>query len=304
MEADHVRVATYRQLVCVDPDGELVDLPFEEKLPSLRSGACAGFLEIERTTSCDTRRWSCNLDLDYCSKPELSNEEFDECFVAWVDEPPSFARYEDDARALAEAARANRSRVRADSEARWSAHLEAPVILTEAGIGSEEDDAQTAAMLEEDPADQSGLESASQESVPLSPICPSSLSAAGGCWLEISNRPGCHLWYTYSHEDAVVATWSAGCTDGKASGTGDVAFVLDINGSSHDIEGHGPYVDGKRHGDWILFYDERLTGVLSVEGGYFEGEFHGRHIVHFTDSTLPCSIQHYSHGEYRGSEEC
>ena len=308
MEADHVRVATYRQLVCVDPDGELVDLPFEEKLPSLRSGACAGFLEIERTTSCDTRRWSCNLDLDYCSKPELSNEEFDECFVAWVDEPPSFARYEDDARALAEAARANRSRVRADSEARWSAHLEAPVILTEAGIGSEEDDAQTAAMLEEDPADESSLESAEPDSAPLSPLCPVTLGG-DGCWMGISNKPGCYLWYTGMNVETVVVTWSGGCSDGKASGTGNMVSDLSPHVDVRNVmSGHGPFVNGKQHGDWKIVYDQASdeASITHIsEGAYVEGEAHGRWVGHNDyGHGAQCSFIEWSHGEAVSGGSC
>ena len=106
---DHFRVAYYDELVCVGPDGEMMEVPFTARMPSLSDGTCVGFVEVERTLTCDTRRWSCDIGLD-CTRYDLSDEELGECTQAWIEEPlASYEEYEDEARDLAESARVDHS---------------------------------------------------------------------------------------------------------------------------------------------------------------------------------------------------
>lgn len=122
--------------------------------------------------------------------------------------------------------------------------------------------------------------STASEAVALSPICPEG-GLHDGCWLEISNRSSCYLWYTGGNVDTVVVTWSGGCTGGKASGTGDAVWNLvpEIDEWGFVFSGHGPFLDGKQHGHWeIVFqsFDHEADPYEGTsEGSFFEGQRHG-----------------------------
>ena len=51
-------------------------------------------------------------------------------------------------------------------------------------------------------------------SSPEGPICTGSASSEG-CWMEISNQPGCYLWNPFPQDDETVS-WSGDCSEGFA----------------------------------------------------------------------------------------
>ncbi|MDE2692342.1 MAG: hypothetical protein OXI49_17750 [Acidobacteriota bacterium] len=118
------------------------------------------------------------------------------------------------------------------------------------------------------------------------------------CWIEIENHPGCYVWNPFPQTEETI-TWSGGCTGGRPSGTGELAWSFTDSGgkprtSSHigemrdgqrhghwvdqsaSFEGYvdeGSYVDDKRHGYWISKDDE---GHVFFHGPYVGGKAHGR----------------------------
>lgn len=54
----------------------------------------------------------------------------------------------------------------------------------------------------------------------LEPACTSELPEGSGCWQELTERPGCHIWIPNLAYSVVYTTWSGGCADGKAKGEG------------------------------------------------------------------------------------
>ena len=86
--------------------------------------------------------------------------------------------------------------------------------------------------------------------IALEPKCT---GTRGGppCWLEVANKPGCHLWISKPRTDDTVK-WSGGCVGGKTSGRGKV--VRKWKGATGETrrESEGLYVDGRRHGNWVI----------------------------------------------------
>ncbi len=269
----------------------------------LNADRCVGYHVRSFTGQCDSQKETCGWPCDDL----VCRDE------GWTLEYEPLSRYDDGGPpgavhfAMAEAARVDPDGVIDDSmsqlETVWA---ETEDMLTRLAHG--EDPAPTAAMLEEDSADRAGLESTAQESAPLSPICPVTLGG-DGCWMEISNNPGCYLWYTDINLDTVVVTWSGGCTDGKASGTGDmVSDHLPHGDFQSVISGHGPFVNGKLDGHWKLVWEQRdatASITYTYEGSFVEGDFHGRW-VHHTDGMngMECNVFEWTHGEPISGEPC
>ena len=109
------------------------------------------------------------------------------------------------------------------------------------------------------------------------------------CWTELDSHPGCYvLLVEIDRTSESTTTWSAGCTDGLANGSGTLAFVGDrtadltgllrggkpvghwvLTNGSYVFE--GPYVDTRRHGRWVSRHPNGAVG----EGQYVEGKQHG-----------------------------
>ena len=89
------------------------------------------------------------------------------------------------------------------------------------------------------------------------PLC--SDVAAGACWYEASNQPGCYLLHHDPHDS--VPSWSGECVGGKASGRGRVEFP-----GMH--VGEGQMSAGKREGRWV----ERSADGQVEEGPYVAGK--------------------------------
>ena len=112
-------------------------------------------------------------------------------------------------------------------------------------------------------------DSGPEVSLPEGPICTGDESPEG-CWMEISNHPGCYLWNPYPADDETV-DWSGECSDGFAQGNGRISWFQ--NDELSQIA-EGRLQDGRRHGTWTL-YDEsgNELGTIRFENGRRVGGF-------------------------------
>ncbi|MDE0175513.1 MAG: DUF4189 domain-containing protein [Defluviicoccus sp.] len=81
------------------------------------------------------------------------------------------------------------------------------------------------------------------------PKCPG-MPEGSACWLEISNKPGCHLW-TRAYDPALKFTWSGGCLGDTAHGRGTLHWS---EGAQTIGRGTGEIVQGKQYGGWVDRY--------------------------------------------------
>ena len=125
---------------------------------------------------------------------------------------------------------------------------------------------------------------------PEEPSCTGQADSPS-CWTELVSHPGCYVFLVeLSWAPELTTTWSAGCTDGLANGSGTLTVVegdyqVDVTGLRRDGKpvGHsvvssnngfvfeGPYVDARRHGRWFFRHPKGTVG----EGQYVEGEKQG-----------------------------
>ena len=187
-------------------------------------------------------------------------------------------------------------------------------------VASAESPALASATVEEEVGGQGQVAGAVSE-LP-SPLCSES-TAEHGCWMEVSNQPGCYMWITSEHSTVTISvTWSGRCTNSRASGTGDMEWVYDPKKTDWgSVSGFGSYVAGKQQGDWILHFPggdsegpyvngvrhgywivNDPTGVM--EGPYVNGERHGNWSGRTNYGS--CSDIEYSHDVYVSLwvEEC
>ena len=147
---------------------------------------------------------------------------------------------------------------------------------------------------------------------PVSTRSPESASASGieetcagkpagtACWMEPADQPRCYVWNPSLDEGATV-TWTAGCNEGFAQGTGTLRWAWDEGESSsegllRDGQRHGnwvqrysdgtvyegPYVDGKKHGNWV----GRYANGMIFEGPYVNGKRHGNWVQRFVSGLV------------------
>ena len=118
------------------------------------------------------------------------------------------------------------------------------------------------------------------------------------CWMDLASHPGCHVWADDGYIADRPVTWTGACSGGLASGSGTLKTEWEwvSSNSSRVLEnertgllrsgkkqGHwvesyhsgdgvheGEYVDGERHGDWVI----RLDGNV-LAGPYKDGKQHG-----------------------------
>ena len=120
------------------------------------------------------------------------------------------------------------------------------------------------------------------------------------CWMELSNQPGCYVW-NYDLQPSETATWTGGCSGGRADGQG--RFTWEWPGNRQEFDGgiqqgrlshghsvqrfesgtiqEGPYVDGERSGHWVIRWAD---GGVS-EGPYVNGERNGHWVQHSTSGS-------------------
>ena len=113
-----------------------------------------------------------------------------------------------------------------------------------------------------------------------SPVCSDLDRQDTSCWAAVAGQEECYLWNRLvdrpqSHPgppDSVA--WTGGCLDGKASGSGTETMRWDDG--SITLRGEGSYVDGRRHGRWVLPHGDGVLG-----GTFVNGEKHGHWVMHF-----------------------
>ena len=100
------------------------------------------------------------------------------------------------------------------------------------------------------------------------------------CWMELENQPGCYLWNSHLDVNEAV-TWSAGCVEGLAEGTGEVMWVRGDD-REHVTTSTGQIQQGKYHGQWVV----RQADGQVEEGPYVDGKRHGRWVARQTDGDV------------------
>ena len=123
---------------------------------------------------------------------------------------------------------------------------------------------------------------------PNEPICTGRASSEG-CWMEISNHPGCYLWNPQPRDGATL-NWSGECSDGIAEGRGEGRWQWNdgsaietgsfqggrregfhvVNWSNGD-RFEGTYLNDERHGTWTFVWEDGAREV----GPFVNGEKHG-----------------------------
>lgn len=134
--------------------------------------------------------------------------------------------------------------------------------------------------------------------VSVSPKCPDWDDNANGCWLKLSNKPGCYVWEIWMHgrteqlwDDRGSFVWSGECKGGLASGEGRMTHTL-----AKDLVEEGSYVDGKRSGRWVVsYYSVIFKSTSVVQGSYVDGQLDGHWIATYGGET--------HHKCYRAGEE-
>ena len=150
------------------------------------------------------------------------------------------------------------------------------------------------------------LQTESAADIALTPKC-GGVAVSGGwasepeCWVEIADKPGCHVLSFYECKPGFTATWSGRCSGGCPSGQGELVFTGEgiwaretgsfLDGRRHgmwtirDSEGfffRGPYVGGKMTGHWFL----RLAEESEYEGPFVDGKMHGHFVFRYSDGTV------------------
>ena len=91
---------------------------------------------------------------------------------------------------------------------------------------------------------------------PEEPICTGQANSMP-CWTELDSHPGCYvLLVEIDRTSESTTTWSAGCTDGLANGSGTLAFVgdrtADLTGTSAPRNGQRRWVFRQNDGTTII----------------------------------------------------
>ena len=96
------------------------------------------------------------------------------------------------------------------------------------------------------------------------------------CWMELTGQPGCYVRNGSLSPDATV-TWTGTCSAGRAQGEGTLKWVWEDGEKTS--ESTGSLTDGKRHGPWVLRFED--GGVQ--EGPYVDGKKHGPWVSRLAD---------------------
>ena len=131
--------------------------------------------------------------------------------------------------------------------------------------------------------------------------------SGAGCWRALINHPKCYVWNNNLREGEIMA-WSGECSDGFAQGRGTLKTVAIFHGNLYTNKGEemgylrdgkryghwiempldeivrqGPYVDGKKHGEWLYRYYWYFYRLNVEKGPYVNGMEHGHWILRFDD---------------------
>lgn len=102
------------------------------------------------------------------------------------------------------------------------------------------------------------------------PMC-GSMPSATGCWKEVADQPGCHMWVERNVDQTV--RWRGECSGGYAQGMGMIGLTYGerIAHRTPERVAHGLMVDGKRQGHWVMWSASGDTW----EGPFLDGRAHG-----------------------------
>ena len=128
----------------------------------------------------------------------------------------------------------------------------------------------------------------------LQPVCAGSAKGSA-CWKEVADKPGCYFWSPGGPPSPELeVTWSGQCAAGVVIREGTLSAS---RGSETNVL-TGTFVQGKRHGHWVL----RFADGHVEEGPYVDSKRHGHWVARWPDGT--CANVEYSRGEIVSRSEC
>ena len=292
-QADQMQVETWKLPQCVDDEGRLAPISSAELYPALQVGVCVGIVEIAKTATCDTRTSACEWP---CRRGDTA------CYEAWTDEPsPPYLSYEDDAKAVAAAARADPESARADGMAKLE---EFHAFLRSAEPRHETSQEETAVQetVEDAVGGPAGTTAPDGEDiaaglVQTEPKCALKRDDTpwdAVCWWEFTRPSGCFFRgrahdYTYTDELRYRhdVTWSGVCKGGVATGEGTFTSTLVENVYGHPEfrgpqilqTGKGRFVDGVKQDEWVEDLYPGSPGHWIQTGTYLDGRPHGHWVM-------------------------
>ena len=109
------------------------------------------------------------------------------------------------------------------------------------------------------------------------PTCKDTLMGVS-CWMRVTGAKVCHVWDDGGHHEVII--WSGSCADGFAVGKGRLNYIHYDGKPDH--EQSGTLIRGKKTGPWI----ERYAQDFIFEGPYLDGAKHGRWVLHSPDKKI------------------
>lgn len=99
------------------------------------------------------------------------------------------------------------------------------------------------------------------------PMC-GLMPSATGCWKEVADQPGCHMWVERNLDQTV--RWRGECSGGYAQGMGMIGLTYGerIAHRTPERVAHGLMADGKQRGEWV----ERETDGTVSRGPWFSDD--------------------------------
>ncbi len=157
-------------------------------------------------------------------------------------------------------------------------------------------------------AEDAAAPSGSDNQVLYFPTCGTDDARPDGCWAALSVPAECVMWWPehwFDTLDRVVAsTWSGECDESsRVTGRGTLTQRLTSkrdDGSVDFLEDRssGAFVEGKRHGKWTWYDEDRHT----IEGAFVGGLEQGHWVVRFPDDGCALEgpfVNGLMHGQWR-----
>ena len=164
-------------------------------------------------------------------------------------------------------------------------------ISQQARVQYEQPASQSEVTSVETPEEDEAKPTDSQNIVLHFPQCGENPDIFSGCWRAISNQPDCDFfatdWDNFWDNEAQVlepVTWSGGCRHNVAHGRGTMkasSLRGGTWGGKAAMESVGEFVEGKRHGHWIIRFRYADGHEEDQEGLYVKGFPHGIWVEHF-----------------------
>ena len=163
--------------------------------------------------------------------------------------------------------------------------------ISQAGAQFEQPDPQSEMASVEAPKEDDVEPTNSQYTLLHLPQCGEKPNILSGCWRALSNQPDCDFFATdwdnfWDNEAQLIepVTWSGDCRNNVAHGRGTMkasSLRGGTWGGKATMESVGEFVEGKRHGHWVIRFRYDDGHEEDQEGLYVKGFPHGIWVEHF-----------------------